>query len=366
MKQDDLSDFLVEQGTANLLIVGATGSGKSTLVNLVFNKELAKTGIGKPVTSYTTVYEDPEKPIKLYDTKGFELGSEAYKKSVEEIQAHINDASLSAEDQVHLVWYVIAASNQRILKVDVELIKKFQQAGKTICVVLTKADLVSYQNLQVLIQLLKEQKIPSFYVAATMPDKHYLQLRELVAWSYEQLDDFVGMAFLRSQTADLQLLKREVNKQIRMHAASSFGIGFTPIPFADAPLLLANQGLMINRILSKYGLDQIGDQMKGIVGSLGLGQLISQLGRYLVAQALKFIPGVGTVASGMINGTVASVITVSLGLTVSEIGYRIAKAKLQNDQLNIEQFIDEHITQDVVQSIFDQIFKKEMADQKEK
>lgn len=352
--------FLAEQGTANLLIVGATGSGKSTLVNLVFGKELAQVGIGKPVTKHTTAYEDDKLPIKLFDTKGFELGTAAHKQTLQDMYAYMNDAELEATDQVHLIWYVIAASNNRILKLDIELIEKFQKLNKPICVVLTKADQTSYKNLQVLTELLKDNQIPSFYVSAEMPDKNYLQLHEMIEWSYAQLSDFIGMAFLRSQTAHLELLKKEVNKAIRLHAASSFGIGFTPIPFADGPVLLANQGIMIKRILSKYNLDNVTEQMTGIVGSLGAGQLISQLGRYLVAQVLKFIPAVGTVAGGMINGTMAVAITVSLGLTVSEIGYRIAKAKYENENLDIEKFIEENINSDVVNSLFEQFFKKEI------
>src|SRR4051812_33127463 len=34
----------------NLLIVGKTGTGKSTLVNAVFGDEVASTGVGRPVT----------------------------------------------------------------------------------------------------------------------------------------------------------------------------------------------------------------------------------------------------------------------------------------------------------------------------
>ena len=34
----------------NILLAGGTGVGKSSLINKIFGKELAKTGMGKPIT----------------------------------------------------------------------------------------------------------------------------------------------------------------------------------------------------------------------------------------------------------------------------------------------------------------------------
>lgn len=42
----------------NILVMGATGAGKSSLVNLVFGQELAAVGAGKPVTDGVHAYEN--------------------------------------------------------------------------------------------------------------------------------------------------------------------------------------------------------------------------------------------------------------------------------------------------------------------
>ncbi|WP_198155916.1 GTPase family protein [Herbaspirillum autotrophicum] len=47
-------------GHANVLIAGKTGVGKSTLVNVVFQGEMATTGIGKPITPNTREYSKEE------------------------------------------------------------------------------------------------------------------------------------------------------------------------------------------------------------------------------------------------------------------------------------------------------------------
>ena len=40
----------------NIIVVGKTGVGKSTLINAVFRENLVETGIGKPVTQHMRCY----------------------------------------------------------------------------------------------------------------------------------------------------------------------------------------------------------------------------------------------------------------------------------------------------------------------
>ena len=45
-------------GRFNLAIFGKTGVGKSTLINAIFGEEVARTGIGEPVTRGSHLYLD--------------------------------------------------------------------------------------------------------------------------------------------------------------------------------------------------------------------------------------------------------------------------------------------------------------------
>ncbi len=41
-----------EKPIMNILLMGATGVGKSSLINALFGQEVAKAGVGKPLTQH--------------------------------------------------------------------------------------------------------------------------------------------------------------------------------------------------------------------------------------------------------------------------------------------------------------------------
>lgn len=166
------------------------------------------------------------------------------------------------------------------------------------------------------------------------------------------------------QFAELDQVKEEVEKSIRRHVGIAFAVGFTPIPFADGPILLANQAKMLSKAMQRYDLGSLTRQIQTIVGALGLGQVVSQFGRYAVSQVAKLIPGVGTVAGGVINGAVASAITTALGLTVSELSYRVKREMIVDPTVSKKELIDRIFTKQEAKRLFDQFLKKEQQSDK--
>jgi len=118
---------------------------------------LAKTGTGKPVTQFIDYFSCETVPIVLFDTKGYEVGSEKERVFIEDVfQYAARDFSSSESDNsIHLVWYCIQASGGRILDFDIETINKLSAYGIPVAIVITKAEFLSENESIKFIEVIK-------------------------------------------------------------------------------------------------------------------------------------------------------------------------------------------------------------------
>lgn len=137
-KRDDFNHL-------NIIIAGKTGVGKSTLINYIFNDQLAETGIGEPVTQHIQEISKRDVPLTLYDTKGLELSREIQKKIKYEIVDKIKEGIRTKDLNkcIHCIWYCISTVSDRIEDAEIEWIKELSEKGKKtkvpIVILLTKS-----------------------------------------------------------------------------------------------------------------------------------------------------------------------------------------------------------------------------------
>src|SRR5471030_838456 len=86
---DAVAGALKERGRVNVLLAGKTGVGKSTLINAVFQGDMAETGQGRPVTTHTREITKDGIPVSLFDTRGLELTD--YKALADEVEGFIKE-----------------------------------------------------------------------------------------------------------------------------------------------------------------------------------------------------------------------------------------------------------------------------------
>ncbi|HCG7281255.1 TPA: 50S ribosome-binding GTPase [Vibrio parahaemolyticus] len=308
----------------NVMIVGGTGVGKSSLVNLIFGEKFADVGNGEPVTKGCHKYQKEGTPITVFDTEGYEIidGKEDNSNFKNVVISEIKKRkSEPLSEQIHLFWYCISVSNHRITDYDLKNIKLLSDSaiGANLAIVFTQCDNdeldendegVTSREFKKLLQS-KGIDNPCFETMLGQDDT--LELDKLLLWSEENLpEDSFKESFVAAQKANLPQKHAMVKKIILATSGSaSAAAGLNPVPASDSLLLMPIQMGMAVSIAKVYGFSN----MKNATMALMKSQIISLLGKQLATSFLKLIPGFGQ----LINASVAGSLTLALGYALKEL-----------------------------------------------
>lgn len=323
---DAISEKIKNLNTLNIIVAGKTGVGKSTLINAVFRDKLAETGMGKPVTDHMRKISKKGIPLAIYDTKGFELGKEVQQQVKQEVMETISKglATQDINKAIHCIWYCINTASNRVEPEEIEWLKELSQENQItqvpIIVVLTQS--FSKKNADAMRKMILNENLDVVQVVPVLAEDYEID-EEYVAKSYgldvlihvmgEALPDELMDTLQNVQIASLAEKKKRAQAAIATATLAATGEGAAPIPFSDCALLIPTQLGMIASITVIFGFDVNKSILTAFLSStLGSGGA-TLLGKTVVSNLVKLIPGVGTVAGGAISAATAGVLTAALG-----------------------------------------------------
>lgn len=307
---------MAEMAPMNIMLIGKTGVGKSTLINHIFRENLAETGIGAAVTEHLVKINKDKVPLNLYDTKGLELTLASQKivqTEVQETLVRLNEQG-DVRDRIHCVWFCISAGSHRLEETEKNWIQGLASQVPVI-VVLTQS--VDMKGAWALAEYIKAQcpgisDVIPLLAQAVEVGQYTLGsfgLKELIGMTYAVVPEEVKRAFINAQRVDIEKKAEMAGRWARRFVLETFTVGFIPIPFADAPIIAASQVTMIAKITSIFGLSYDKAMLTSVLGVMpGVGGAVVT-GRSVSSGLLKLVPGAGTVVGGAISGGTASAIT---------------------------------------------------------
>ena len=226
---------------SNTLLIGKTGSGKSSFANYIFNTDIFSASAGKPVTNWETNFQSHSIDVcniqvNVFDSVGLE--GDNYEEWEDKLLQFLKDKSsnYSIYEHIHTIFYVINAGGARIESEELEILKNIKSEFKlSTAVVLTNCDSSSDENLNSLEEIIKKEnftpiRICSVSKAKTRGGKEVKPfgrddaLEILLSSSYEKVGKDLSLAVLDLFIDEVSKLKSKFIEEIEKSNISILNI----------------------------------------------------------------------------------------------------------------------------------------------
>lgn len=313
----------------NVLIIGNSGVGKSTLINAVLGEEMANTGWGtEGTTKGISVYESVDVPFRLIDTAGLEPSILKQNKVIKEIKRWSKKSTKEGYNgnQINVIWFCIDGTSRKLFLKTIKNLSKSISMWKTVpvIVVITKSYSIPERkdNITMVKEAFNQQEkniknlskiIPVVAETFVINENAYAApegITELTEVTNELMPE--GIKASKVDIATFQLKRKRVLAQgvVGVSTTTAAVVGAIPIPFPDATILTPIETALINGLAHIYQIKKKEDS-KYLLSSIIEVSAVGMVAKTAV-NTLKVIPGL-TLGASVINAIVAGSIVASLG-----------------------------------------------------
>ena len=349
---DEIKENYSSLTTLNVVVIGKTGVGKSTLINSVFGENVAEVGLGRPVTQSIRKLEKEGTPLAIYDTPGLELQGDNL---LEQVTNLINEG-IQSEDvnqAIHCIWYCINTASSRVEPTEMNFLRKLGENTKrcNVPVILVLTQAFSKKKTEEMVTALRKENLPvrqvvpvlaqDYEISEDYPKIKAFGIDKLVELMSELLPDTVRDTFIALQIASIDLKRKRARAAVTAAAGAAALTGASPIPFSDAAILVPTQVSMLAGITAIFGLPIEKAALTSIVSATIGTAGATVLGKTVVSNLIKMIPGAGTIVGAAISGTTAAALTGALGEAYIAILTRVASGDISFADLTSKEGMEE-------------------------
>lgn len=209
--------------TFNMLIVGGTGVGKSTIINYLLPdlETPAVTGVGAPVTQrgfHKYTGEISGVTVNCYDSMGLEV--DKYKEWQKDLNKKLSDHSSnkSPKEWLNIILYLIDASGCRVQQGDLDILGLIKKENYSVSVVFTKSDCISEEESKKLHTEI-EKEYPNIRITDVCSIEKETRSGTTKRFGKDQLEEII----LYEALANLKLnLPKYINEEMKNIINNSF------------------------------------------------------------------------------------------------------------------------------------------------
>lgn len=359
----------------NILIVGSYHEDAEKLCRVVFNEKFFNSTEKMKLSSGIVLYQVDRYPIRIYSAqfpaiqprkqkskslqifnhlKGhIRLGKEAVDKETLQVVDNLknlvwkNLKTVDPDQYIHAIWFYFDAD---FLKNDdqnpvMQMLHQLCIPGNLdIPVIAVLSNTMSGKSTPDLSSTLENEFLQSelFSGCCTVHQVNdsfeVSELETLVRKTLVLLPETIKKPFTKTQKVSVDLKVAESKNILKKYTASALATGASPVPGTDAPLLIINEIAMCVHITSVFGLELDKTTISGLITTLIGIPSATIVGKSIVSNTLKLIPGAGTITGGLVGGSTAALITAALGMVYISVLEKLAHGELNPEDIKSELF----------------------------
>ena len=313
----------------NVLVVGNSGVGKSTLINAVLGENRAMTGYGASGTTLELkIYESNEIPFCVIDTIGFEPSLTKELKAINAIKKWSKQSTHDnhKNSQINVIWFCVDGTSRKLFS---KAIKDLSHATSMwpsvpVVVAITKSYSVPErpENIEMVRNAFSKQKRFSKRLKAIVPvvaqtyllnDAAYAPpagISELIDVTNQLLPE--GIQAAQTDIANFKLNRKRMlaHSVVGVATAGATVVGAVPIPFSDALILGPVEIGEVNALAHLYDIKN-DETAKRFLNSIIEVGTVGAAAKAAIS-ALKAIPGIN-LGAAVLNAIIAGSIVAALG-----------------------------------------------------
>ena len=313
----------------NVLVIGNSGVGKSTLINSVLGEERAETSYGSEgTTKRLTIYESDSVPFRIIDSIGFEPTFFKERIAINAVKKWSKDSTKDGNNdkKINLIWFCVDGTSGKLFPKVIENLSRATSIWESVpvIVVITKSYSENDRivNLEMVQNAFAKQKKYSKNLRGVLPvvaspfvlnDSAFAPpfgISELIQKTNELIPEGIKASEHDISIFKLNRTRALAHSTVGASTSAAIAIGAIPIGFPDAFLLTPLEVGLVNGLARIYGIEKE-KESKILLDSITEVGTVSIVAKQAI-NYIKSIPGVN-IAGAVLNAAIAGSIVTAIG-----------------------------------------------------